>query len=67
MYLNTIKCLLLITVAGFHFSAFTADQNRSKKTFVIERIAPVKIIKTVGSAIRLNPGINKLEITLKTH
>jgi hypothetical protein len=54
-------------VAGFHFSAFTADQNRSKKTFVIERIAPVKIIKTVGSAIRLNPGINKLEITLKTH
>jgi len=46
MDLNTMKCLFLIAIAGFTISAFAADQNSLKKTFVVERIAPVKIIKT---------------------
>ncbi|MCX6220642.1 MAG: family 78 glycoside hydrolase catalytic domain [Bacteroidia bacterium] len=46
MDLNTIKYLFLIAIAGFPFSAFAADQSNLKKVFVVERIAPVKIIKT---------------------
>jgi len=44
--MNKIKCLFLIAMAGFPFSVFATDQNSLKKAFVVERIAPMKIIRT---------------------
>lgn len=46
MDMNKIKCLFLIAMAGFPFSVFATDQNSLKKAFVVERIAPMKIIRT---------------------
>jgi len=46
MDLNKIKCLFLMALAGFPVLAFADEQISLKKAFVVERIAPVKIIKT---------------------
>ncbi|MEK7718014.1 MAG: alpha-L-rhamnosidase C-terminal domain-containing protein [Bacteroidota bacterium] len=44
--LTVVLLLLSIALAGLTLSAYADDQNSLKKAFVIERIAPVKIIKT---------------------
>jgi len=63
------KALFLLALAGLTFSAYAADRNSLKKAFVVERIAPVKIIKTGEGAYFADFGkdaFGTLELNYKT-
>ena len=70
MDLNKLKALFLLALTVFTFSMNAADQNNLKKAFVVERIAPVKIIKTGEGAYFADFGkdaFGTLELTYKTN
>ena len=69
MDLNKLKALFLLALTGFTFSTNATEQNSLKKAFVIERITPVKIIKTGESAWFADFGkdaFGTLELNYKT-
>jgi len=69
MDLNKLKALFLLALTGFSFSTNATEQNSLKKAFVIDRIAPVKFIKTGEGAWFADFGkdaFGTLELNYKT-